>query len=157
MSVNLKNIIIQRNIDKKFNNKVIYMKTGLLLEGGGMRGLYTAGVLDVLMENSIKIDTIIGVSAGALFGMNYKSKQKGRVLRYNKKFVETINNRYIRYNEQLNKILDLEKNKKIFVIRPSKIIKIRRVEKDCNKIQKMYDLGNEDSTNLLEQLKEYLK
>ena len=72
------------------------MKTGLLLEGRGMRGLYTAGVLDVLMENSIKIDTIIGVSAGALFGMNYKSKQKGRVLRYNKKFVETINNRYIR-------------------------------------------------------------
>ena len=128
MSVNLKNIIIQRNIDKKFNNKVIYMKTGLLLEGGGMRGLYTAGVLDVLMENSIKIDTIIGVSAGALFGMNYKSKQKGRVLRYNKKFVETINNRYIRYNEQLNKILDLEKNKKIFVIRPSKLIKIGRVE-----------------------------
>ena len=82
----MKNIIIQRNIDKKFNNKVIYMKTGLLLEGRGMRGLYTAGVLDVLMENSIKIDTIIGVSAGALFGMNYKSKQKGRVLRYNKKF-----------------------------------------------------------------------
>lgn len=51
------------------------MKTGLLLEGGAMRGLYTAGVLDVFMENNIKIDGIVGVSAGALFGMNYKSKQ----------------------------------------------------------------------------------
>ena len=64
------------------------MKTGLLLEGGGMRGLYTAGILDVFMENNIKIDGIIGVSAGALFGMNYKSKQKGRVLRYNKKYAK---------------------------------------------------------------------
>ena len=42
------------------------MKTGLLLEGGAMRGMYTAGVLDVFMENNIKIDGIVGVSAGAL-------------------------------------------------------------------------------------------
>ena len=51
------------------------MKTGLLLEGGAMRGLYTAGVLDVFMKNNISVDGIMGVSAGALFGMNYKSKQ----------------------------------------------------------------------------------
>lgn len=44
------------------------MKTILVLEGGGMRGLYTVGVLDVLMEKQIKIDSIIGVSAGALLG-----------------------------------------------------------------------------------------
>ena len=62
------------------------MKIGLVLEGGAMRGLYTAGVLDVFMENNISVDGIIGVSAGALFGMNYKSKQPGRVLRYNKNF-----------------------------------------------------------------------
>lgn len=62
------------------------MATGLLLEGGAMRGMYTAGVLDVLMQNKIPIDGIIGVSAGALFGMNYKSKQIGRVLRYNRKY-----------------------------------------------------------------------
>lgn len=67
------------------------MKTGLLLEGGAMRGLYTAGVLDVFMENNIKIDGIVGVSAGALFGMNYKSKQIGRVLRYNKKYAGNRN------------------------------------------------------------------
>lgn len=280
------------------------MKTGLLLEGGGMRGLYTAGILDVFMENNIKIDGIIGVSAGALFGMNYKSKQKGRVLRYNKKyaknrdymgfysllttgnimnedfcfnrivneldpvdfetyrnspiefyavvtnvetgkpeyiklddlenkesleylrasgsmpfvskpviinnkkyldggisdsipiekimsmgydkiivvltrpagyqkkksnsmlpkiyykqypkFVETIENRYKKYNEEVEKVEELEKQGKVFLIRPSKLIKIKRVEKDCNKIQEMYDLGQKDIIDNLEKLKQYL-
>ncbi len=70
-----------QNRYKNNNNKV-----ALVLEGGAMRGLYTAGVLDVFMENDIKIDTIFGVSAGALFGINYKSKQVGRVLRYNLKY-----------------------------------------------------------------------
>lgn len=280
------------------------MKIGLLLEGGGMRGLYTAGVLDVFMENDLKIDGIVGVSAGALFGMNYKSKQIGRVLRYNKKyvkdknymglyslfttgnimnedfcfnrivneldpvdfetfkntnvdfyavvtniqtgkaeyikiedlknsnsikilrasgsmpfvskpvlvnnktyldggiadsipidkimsmnfdkiivvltrpleyrkkrtnrifpkiyyrkypnFVETINNRYKKYNEELDKILELEKNGKIFVIRPSKLIDIKRVEKDTNKIQEMYDLGKSDTLNLMDKISDYI-
>ena len=67
------------------------MKTGLLLEGGAMRGLYTAGVLDVMMQHDIAVDEIVGVSAGALFGMNYKSKQMGRVLRYNKKYAHNKN------------------------------------------------------------------
>lgn len=67
------------------------MKIGLLLEGGAMRGLYTTGVLDVFMENNIKIDGIVGVSAGALFGINYKSKQIGRALRYNKKYARNKN------------------------------------------------------------------
>ena len=53
-----------------------------------MRGLYTAGVLDVFLENNIKVDGIIGVSAGVLFGVNYLSKQKGRAIRYNKKFAK---------------------------------------------------------------------
>ena len=51
-----------------------------------MRGLYTAGVLDILMKNDIYTDVAVGVSAGALFGINYKSKQIGRVLRYNIKY-----------------------------------------------------------------------
>lgn len=62
------------------------MKTGLVLEGGAMRGLFTAGVLDVLMENNIEFDGCVGVSAGAAFGCNFKSKQKGRVIRYNTRF-----------------------------------------------------------------------
>ena len=62
------------------------MKIGLVLEGGAMRGMYTAGVLDVLLENNIKVNCVVGVSAGALFGVNYLSEQKGRVIRYNKRF-----------------------------------------------------------------------
>lgn len=59
------------------------MKTGLILEGGAMRGLFSAGIMDVLMENGIRFDGIIGVSAGAAFGCNYKSGQIGRSIRYN--------------------------------------------------------------------------
>ncbi len=278
------------------------MKIGLVLEGGAMRGLYTAGVLDVFMDNNIKIDGIVGVSAGALFGINYCSKQKGRVLRYNKKyindprymsfksliktgniigeqfayhdipfkldpfdedtfkksgidfyltmtnvntgkpeytkivdtykqidyfkatsampfvskivnidgkqyldggisdsipidkceelgydkiivvltrpleyrkkknnkllvklkygkypnFVNTINNRYINYNNTVEKIIDKENKKEIFVIRPSKTIDISRLEKDPNKLQEMYDLGVNDCKNSLDKLKEYI-
>ena len=59
---------------------------GMVLEGGGMRGLYTAGVLDELMEQGIYADSTVGVSAGAIFGCNYKSRQIGRTLRYNTRF-----------------------------------------------------------------------
>ncbi|MBO4877738.1 MAG: patatin family protein [Ruminococcus sp.] len=62
------------------------MKYGLVLEGGAMRGLFTAGVLDVLMENGIDFDGAVGVSAGACFGCNYKSRQRGRAIRYNTRF-----------------------------------------------------------------------
>ncbi len=272
------------------------MKVGLLLEGGAMRGLYSAGVLDYFMEKDLKIDGIVGVSAGALFGMNYKSKQIGRVLRYNKKyasnkhymgvyswltsgnimnedfcfhklvheldpvdfktykesdvdfyavvtnletgraeyiqlddlsdhnqleylrasgsmplvskivhvnqqkyldggvadsipidkiltmgfdkiivvltrpieyrktksnqsifkifyrkypqFIQTMNQRYQKYNKDVEKIIELEKQKKIFVIRPSKTIPIKRIEKDTEKIQEMYDLGKNDIESL---------
>lgn len=62
------------------------MKSGLVLEGGAMRGLFTAGVLDVFLENGVTFDLAIGVSAGAAFGVNLKSEQKGRVLRYNMRF-----------------------------------------------------------------------
>lgn len=280
------------------------MKIGLVLEGGGMRGLYTAGVLDIFMEKGIHIDGIIGVSAGALFGINYKSNQKGRILRYNKKyaknknymgmysllttgnimneefcfnkivneldpidyetykhsnvefyavvtnietgkaeyikiddlkdkdnleylrasgsmpfvskpvniqnkkyldggiadsipidkimsmnydkvivvltrpkeyrkkksnqllpklyyrkypkFAEAINHRYQMYNEELDKVSELEKEGKIFVIRPSKLVKIKRIEKNEHKMQEMYDLGKEDTIKILEKLKQYI-
>ena len=62
------------------------MKKGLVLEGGAMRGLFTAGIIDVLMEEGIEFDGVIGVSAGACFGCNYKSGQIGRTLRYNLKY-----------------------------------------------------------------------
>ena len=62
------------------------MKKGLILEGGAMRGMFTAGIIDVMMENNIKYDGAVGVSAGAAFGVNYKSGQIGRVIRYNTRF-----------------------------------------------------------------------
>ncbi len=62
------------------------MKVGLVLEGGAMRGMYTAGVLDTFLDEDIRADGIVGVSAGALFGINYLSRQRGRVIRYNKTY-----------------------------------------------------------------------
>ena len=55
--------------------------TGLVLEGGAMRGMFSAGVMDVLMEHGVEFDGIVWVSAGATFGGNYKSRQPGRALR----------------------------------------------------------------------------
>ena len=278
------------------------MSIGLVLEGGAMRGLYTAGVLDVFLDNNIKVDGIIGVSAGVLFGVNYLSRQKGRAIRYNKKFakdkrymgmrsflttgniinkdfayyeipfkidvfdeetfeksdtdfwatvtnietgeaeyiklekpidqmevlratsamplvskivewdnkkyldggvsdsipvekcksmgydkiivvltrtieyrkkksssaiakikykeypklIKTMENRYKKYNETVEKIIDMENKKEIFVIRPSKDLKIKRIEKDVDKLQAMYDLGVSDCKKQLEKLKEYI-
>ena len=63
------------------------MKTGLVLEGGGVRGIYTAGVLDVFMDHDLTFDGLIGVSAGAIHGCSFLSGQKGRSLRYYKKYV----------------------------------------------------------------------
>jgi predicted patatin/cPLA2 family phospholipase len=64
------------------------MKKGLVLEGGAMRGLWTAGITDVMMEHDIWPDGLIGVSAGAAFGCNYKSRQIGRAIRYNMRFAK---------------------------------------------------------------------
>lgn len=279
------------------------MKTVLVLEGGAMRGIYTAGVLDVFMENNIKVDCVIGVSAGAFFGINYVSNQKGRALRYNKEyandkrymglysflttgnvmnkefcfneliynldkfdfdtfeksliefyatvtnlesgkaehikikdiekdieylrasgsmplvskiveingkkyldggvsdsipvqkalqmgydrvivvltrpieyrkkkvnilpykimykkypeFVQAISNRYINYNNTVEQIIDEENKKNIFVIRPTQMPNIKRLEKNVNKIQNVYDLGVKDAKEKLSQLLEYLK
>lgn len=282
------------------------MRVGLVLEGGAMRGMYTAGVLDVLMENNIKVDGIIGVSAGALFGVNYFSKQKGRAIRYSKRFcksrrymsflsyiftgniinknfafykvskeldifddetykknntgfyavvtnvetgkaeyieidscfekmealratsamplvsrmveingnkyldggisdsipidkcmmlgydkiivvltrdikyrkkelsnkvvrslkkrfkkyanlVETMIDRPTKYNGTINKIIELEKENKIFVIRPSSPINIKVLERDPDNLQKVYDLGVNDCNKVIQNLHNYLK
>lgn len=63
------------------------MKHGLVLEGGGMRGLFTEGFLNVLMEHGLVFDGMIGVSAGALFGCGYKSHQPQRGLKCNIRFI----------------------------------------------------------------------
>ena len=63
------------------------MRIGMVFEGGGMRGLYSAGVLDSLMAAQIPVDEIVAVSAGALFGVNYVSGQIGRAWRYNQRYL----------------------------------------------------------------------
>ena len=62
------------------------MKTGLIMEGGAMRGIFTCGVIDVFLEEGVRFDGAAGISAGACFGCNFKSGQIGRALRYNKRF-----------------------------------------------------------------------
>ncbi len=62
------------------------MKTALIMEGGAMRGMFTCGVIDVLMEEGISFDGAAGISAGATFGCNFKSRQIGRPIRYNKRY-----------------------------------------------------------------------
>ena len=277
-------------------------KTALILEGGAMRGLYSVGVLDVFMENNISVDVIYGVSAGALFGLNYKSRQIGRAIRYNLKyaheknymglyslfttgdimnrdfcfkklvyeldrldfetyknnsvdfyavvtnlqtgkpeyvkiddaqkdmeyfrasgsmpfvsrpvavngnlyldgaisdavpfkkvletncekiivvltrikgyrkkkthlpyklcygkypnFVKTAKNSYKEYNETMDLIEKYESENKIIVLRPSKLIKMQRVEKDKNKLQNIYNLGKADCMSKLDKIREYIK
>lgn len=62
------------------------MKTGLVLEGGALRGMFTVGILDVFMREGLTFDGMIGVSAGAAFGCNFKSRQQGRAIRYNTRY-----------------------------------------------------------------------
>lgn len=70
-------------MSRETTGKASGVRTGLVLEGGAMRGMFTAGVTDVMMENGISYDLAVGVSAGVLFGCNYKSRQPGRSIRYN--------------------------------------------------------------------------
>lgn len=74
-------------------------KVGLVLEGGGMRGLYTAGVLDVFLAENIWPDGVIGVSAGAIHGCSYMSEQLGRSVRYNLKYAN--DKRYMSFKSWL--------------------------------------------------------
>ena len=63
------------------------IKTGLVLEGGGLRGMYTAGVLDAFLERDIHFEYGVGVSAGAAYGISYISRQKGRNLEICEKYI----------------------------------------------------------------------
>ena len=72
---------------------------GLVLEGGAMRGMFTAGIIDVMLENNIVFDGVVGVSAGSAFGCNYKSKQIGRAVRYNKNYCN--DKRYVSWRSWL--------------------------------------------------------
>lgn len=72
------------------------------------------------------------------------------------KLIRTMENRYKKYNETVEKIIDMENKKEIFVIRPSKDLRLKRIEKDIDKLQAMYDLGISDCKKCLQELKEYI-
>ena len=122
------------------------MKVGLVLEGGAMRGMYTAGVLDVFLDNNIKADgkkyldggisDSIPVEKCKKLGyekivvvltrpIEYRKKKANNTLtkiKYSKypNLVNSINSRYKNYNDSVGKIIDMENKKEIFVISPSK-------------------------------------
>lgn len=91
----MKNLLIDKNI-------------GLVLEGGGMRGVFTCGVLDFLMDHEIRFPYAIGVSAGACNGLSYASGQRGRAKYSNIDLLEQYN--YIGFKHLLKKrnILDFD-------------------------------------------------
>ena len=66
-------------------------KVGLILEGGGMRGIYTAGVLDFFIEKNIEVDLVVGVSAGGCHGASYLSKQHKRAFHTNVDYLHDKN------------------------------------------------------------------
>lgn len=79
---------------------MMYQKTALVLEGGGFRGIFTAGILEVFLENRIFFESVYGVSAGAAYGVSYASEQLGRNLAVN----DLINDkRYCSWNNWLRK------------------------------------------------------
>lgn len=94
-------------------------QSGLILEGGGMRGVFTCGVLDNLMERGIRFPYTIGVSAGACNGLSYMSNQKGRAKYSNIDLLEK--HRYIGIKQLITKgnIMDFDL---LFDEFPNKII-----------------------------------
>ena len=122
--------------------------------------------LDGGIADSIPIDKIMNMGFDKVIvvltrQIDYQKKKSNQTfpkIYYKKypKFVESINNRYKKYNEELQTISKLEEKGKILVIRPSKLVKIKRVEKDKEKIQEMYDLGTADALKSLTKINQFL-
>lgn len=87
---------------------VMTPRSGLILEGGGMRGIFTCGVLDNFMDRGIRFPYTIGVSAGACNGLSYMSGQRGRAKFSNIDLLERY--RYIGFRHLLTKgnIMDFD-------------------------------------------------
>ena len=143
------------------------MKTGMVLEGGAMRGLFTAGVLDVMLTAGLSVDAIVGVSAGAAFGCNYKSRQIGRVLRYNKKYCKDPRFCSFRWLIKTGDLYGadfcyrelpetLERAGKALVIRPSAPLQIRHIEHDPAALQRVYDEGVAEGKRRLEEITAFI-
>ena len=121
--------------------------------------------LDGGIADSIPIDKMMHMDYDKVIVIltrpkEYRKKKSNQVfpkLYYRKypKFAEAINHRYQMYNEELDKVSELEKEGKIFVIRPSKLVKIKRIEKNEHRMQEMYDLGREDTLKVITKLDKF--
>lgn len=161
-------------------------KRGLILEGGAMRGMFTCGVIDVFMENGIDFDGAAGISAGATFGCNYKSRQIGRAIRYNKKYSRDWRYCSLRsliktgdlYGAEFcyhmmpdvldpfdtetfknNPMDDIDRKKalgEVFVIRPPEDPGIGRTEKDPEELERVYQMGRREAARRLDEMKTFL-
>lgn len=80
--------------------------TGLVLEGGGMRGVFTSGVLDFFLDNQITFPYCVSVSAGACNGLSYKSQQRGRAKQTNVDLLEKYRYIGMKYLWTQHSILD---------------------------------------------------
>ncbi len=89
-------------------NSIDFQQTGLVLEGGGMRGVFTSGVLDYFMDNAIRFPYAIGVSAGGSNGLSYASNQRGRAKFCN--IDALVKHRYIglKYLPKQHSIMDMK-------------------------------------------------
>ena len=97
--------LIQIIMEKKIH---INPKTGLVLEGGGMRGVFTCGVLDSFMDRGIRFPYTIGVSAGACNGLSYMSGQRGRAKYSNIDLLEKYQYIGLKYLLKKRNIMDFD-------------------------------------------------
>ena len=89
-------------------NKLLDKQTGLVLEGGGMRGVFTSGVLDYLLDHHIYFNYAVGVSAGACNGLSYISQQRGRAKKSNIDMLQKYEYIGLKYFVTQRSILDRE-------------------------------------------------
>ena len=150
------------------------MKTGLVLEGGAMRGMFTAGVLDVLMEQNIEVDGGISDSIPLSYfqSIGYDKnivvltqprsyvKKENKLLPVMKlklkkypKLLETMKNRHIHYNETLKYIRREEAKGSVLVLCPKEKLPVGRIEHNPENLKKVYEIGRETALEQLEEIK----
>ena len=133
-------------------SQIVELETGKYLDGG---------ISDSIPVDKIKelgYDKVIVVLTRTIEYRKKKPKEIFAKFAYRKypELAKTLNNRYKMYNETVEKIIDMENKKEIFVIRPSRKVNVKRIEKDPEKLQEMYDLGIEDTNKIMEDLKTFI-
>lgn len=133
------------------------MKTGLVLEGGGTRGIYTAGVLDAFQKMGYEKNVIVLTRPEG-----YEKKPANHNLAsvfYRKypKFSKLLRQRHLQYNDCIKNIVKLKKKGKVLVIQPERELNIGRLENNPIKTQEIYDIGYQDGIKMLEKVKVFLE